>query len=76
MPPDTEVWPENWSVAVFFTRLGMGCWSFSFSGIVGLRPEAVEVKRRTWGITRVEFREMEEDLSTMEMAAVNYLRSK
>lgn len=72
--PPLEVWPENWDVAEFFTKLGMGCWAFSYSGVVGLRPEAVEIKRKTWGINRRKFREMEDDLSVMEMAAVNYLR--
>lgn len=72
--PPLEVWPDNWRVAEFFTHLGQGCWTFSYSGVVGLRPEAIDVKRKTRGIPIKDFREMEDDLSVMEMAAVNYLR--
>jgi hypothetical protein len=76
-PLQTEcaVYPDNWGAVAFFTRIGLGCWTYCDHDVMGLRYESLRDVRLGLGITGKAWAGgLFEDVQTMEDEAVKIMR--
>lgn len=67
-----EVWPDNWPIVQFFSRLGTQ-WRVGFGGPTGLDYTAVLALMRTLRLKRDDFEDFFAGVQTMERAALDQM---
>ena len=75
MTTSTEVWPENVRAFNLFQGLGSQ-WHIGMAGATGLNYQTAYSRMDRMCLSSEEYDQLDNDLQTMEVAALNAMRSQ